>query len=418
MNIESISLNFEFGLINDIGILNDFDLYFKIKKMKILYNETINNNKNFIKFFQMLSNFNIENNLTFLDINGELCKENLEINQFECINELKAVTTLKLSNLFFDYLFIIKLTNLEILYINNCAKIVLINDALKNVKELYLIESIIMMNDDHLLELPNVEILELLELDKHIWDEIFDFSYLFKIKRFSIDAKNFFIIKENSALKNIQNLKLYYDEEDPLIFENEENKEIYHSLTELTIWMKNCMENDLLFEDLLIKFPKILTLNLEVANSYFCYCNNKEHGTVIEFINSLDYQIKEINIKGYLGDIYVRINCNFKKLEKININTCHCIAILFPIFYKNCNIFESLTDFTLKYAYLNFEALVNIYHNIDKMPNLKNFTLSCTNNCFNEFLYEKYIDKLSKLKVNNINIDIHSTDGDTVKFKL
>ena len=179
------------------------------------------------------------------------------------------------------------------------------------------------------------------------------------------------------------------------------------------------MTKYLIIEDLHIKFQKILILNL-YSNEHYFY-NKSKNGTII-FINSLDSQIKEINIEGDFGDINIKIYCNFKKLEKIYIDTCDCKSILFPFFCQCCDIFESLTDFTFKYYYLSFEALVNIYNNIEKIPNLKNFTLSCTNNCFHEYLYAKFIVKLFKLKLNNIYIDIRKNvdigDSNVDKFTL
>ena len=402
-NIKSLSLVFIFEKIKDVELFTEFNLDFKIKKMKIECTK-MEYSINFSEFFQILSSFNIKTNLTYLEINGIILsndEQKSKINQIGCINNLKSMTTLKLSRLSLDDDSIIEITNLKILNISYCKDIVLGEKAFKNLKELYLYQSIIKVSNS--IKLPNVEILQL--HGEYMWEKIIDFSSLSKIKRLEIDAKNFFSIQKCSTLKNIQKLKLCYYIDDPLIFENEKIEEILYSLTELTISMPPCqMTNNLKIEDLHIKFQKILTLNL-YSNDYY-FDNKLKNGAIIKFINSLDSQIKEINIEGDFGDINIKINCNFKKLEKIYINTCDCKKLLFPIFCQSCDIFESLTDFTFKYNYLNFETLVNIYNNIEKMPNLKNFTLSCNNNCFHEYLYEKFIGELSKLKLNNIYIDI------------
>ena len=172
-NIESLSLLFTVESINEVELLTKFNLDFKIKKMRIQCTKK-KYSKNFSKFFQILSSSNIETNLTYLEINGifNIVIQESKINQIECINKLKSVTTLVLRNVCIEDDSIIKLTNLKILHISFCRGIILRNEDLKNLKELYLFKSQIKVFNS--LKLPNVEILLLL-YGEDMWDKILDF---------------------------------------------------------------------------------------------------------------------------------------------------------------------------------------------------------------------------------------------------
>ena len=124
---------------------------------------------------------------------------------------------------------------------------------------------------------------------------------------------------------------------------------------------------------------------------------------IIENINSkiddLKVEIKYQDIKIYCGP--------FTQLKKIDICIKNRVINLkdsFPLFNDKCEvIFGSLTDFSAFFEKVDFEIIKNIYNNLDKMPNLKQFKLySYLCKKLNKDFYIDFIEKLLSLNLNGI----------------
>ena len=101
----------------------------------------------------------------------------------------------------------------------------------------------------------------------------------------------------------------------------------------------------------------------------------------------------------------------FKYLEEYNLafsNHVAGIKVLFPIFNSDCkDIFNNLISFKFSQnAETKQDILYNIYKNLDKMCNLKHFTLCLKKGNIEKDFYEKFIKKLLSLKLHSISFNI------------
>ena len=79
------------------------------------------------------------------------------------------------------------------------------------------------------------------------------------------------------------------------------------------------------------------------------------------------------------------------------------VKINFPILNEKCDIiFKSLKTFKYYITDIDNQTLKNIYFNIDKMPNLKSFSLDGKIN--DEDLYIKFIKKMLSLDLDYLRI--------------
>ena len=155
------------------------------------------------------------------------------------------------------------------------------------------------------------------------------------------------------------------------------------------------------------KFPNLSTLEIEEIS--FC-ANNL---SIIENINS---KIDEFSVKFGKRILYC---CPFEKLISVEfeINDETNFNQAFPIFNYNCKIiFQSLTHFKLKKKYeMNLGLFKNIFNNINKMPNLKYFYLSCFVRDIEEMYYISCCKKILFLNLDYIYLYINNQGKNNIK---
>ena len=113
---------------------------------------------------------------------------------------------------------------------------------------------------------------------------------------------------------------------------------------------------------------------------------------------------------------------SFEQLQYISLNIVNEIKNLkdlLPFFNDNCKIiFNYLTHFEFHYNVTSLEAknriseiLNNLYNNIDKISNVRNFILSCSSKDIQETFYLKLIKKILSLRLNKCEIDVQKREN-------
>ena len=159
-----------------------------------------------------------------------------------------------------------------------------------------------------------------------------------------------------------------------------------------------------IFYDFQNKFPNLINFSISVRFYYV-----KDLGGV-KIIENPKCKVNKISIEIWRNN-NVELYCNsYKTLKtfKLYVDNNVNIKNSIPLFSKNCDvIFESL--YLLDLSFQNekrndTEDLNNLYNNIDKIPNLKEFNIVSSFTQGNEF-YKKFIEKILSLKfIRKINI--------------
>lgn len=160
----------------------DFINIFKINDNQIRYlvikpdYSDFNENKGFFPYW--FYSKKIENSIIYLNIDLSLnfsFDKIIENYLFENINNFKVIENLRLSDIHFTTIFIIKLINLKILSLDSCKNISFLENTDYNLKELFLRCSKIIKQNTKF-KFPRIEALEIsgIELNKDYL--MFDFG--------------------------------------------------------------------------------------------------------------------------------------------------------------------------------------------------------------------------------------------------
>ena len=181
-----------------------------------------------------------------------------------------------------------------------------------------------------------------------------------------------------------------------------------YSVKEICVNWKT--KSDCLLYSLQYKFLKLNNLIIKTGN--------------MNYILPMDLELKEnstinaheidINCKGE-GNIKLYIE-SFDNLFKVNFNFDNIIKNIekvFPILNDNCTtIFKLLTHFNFTYFQeISVDILNNIINNIDKIPNLKEFSLRCLC-CDKEGNYKKLFKKIISRNLDFVNIEVGIPQND------
>ena len=405
----------------DINYLKDFKINLgQIKRLELYLNYNVFVYSNNYLFETLFSSNNFGKNLIYLKIDIVNNRFNnagyiTESYLFNNLNNFKLLKCLQLIGIKFHNCFNLNLNNLEYLNIRFCSNIIFnVNSNLKSLN--YWKNSLVITKNK--LKLP--------ELEKCIINEEFssivDFSSLNKLKELTCETKDFLLLKdlllekielyssetkENEikmiekilSIKTLKKVKFELNQiniNDILKIENENS-----SITDLEI----TSNKNLILYNIEDKFPNISRLLLYTNNIF----NN---GVILDIkpnskskINSFSLTLNGIgNIKFYIQ--------SYEKLEKIELNIANEIINLkniMPIFDNNSKIiFNSLVHFDLSYSQnmINFDILDNVYNNIDKMPNLKYFSLACISKDINISFHNNFIRKLLSRKLDYVKLVI------------
>ena len=403
----------------------------KIKKIKIVqksetYNQhylniryIINNNY----FYKTLFSFdNFGKNLLYLDLKLK-SRENIDLNLIEFLNNLKLLEILILSGFLIESLFTIKLYNLIKLKLLYCENITISENCCLNIKEFSFCNCIFSISNI-LLKFPEVENCKIRDCE----NLMIDFESFCKIKNLTIDSYNFVNTNTRSLEKVIVYPKNNTDEIEKKMIEkfllSKTLKDITFTIIKIDpntfskiqginkivskmtiIW--NNTENDCNLFDFQSKFPNLLEIDIQI-NSFF-KSNKLKRKKKLEIIENSNCKINKFSLFAR-GKKKIKFFCGpFKNLKdvkfKIDNNTIN-VKDGFPIFNDKCKIiFKSLISFSMINCYgfdLTSEVLTNIYNNMEKMPNLREFTINTGVDNIDENFYLKFIKKILNLKLEYI----------------
>jgi hypothetical protein len=131
-------------------------------------------------------------------------------------------------------------------------------------------------------------------------------------------------------------------------------------------------------------------------------------------------KINNLSISGF-GIQNVELICGpYSDLIKFKIEDNGTITDLedtFPLFKNNCKVvFEKLNSLSINNAFIPLKSLNNLCHNLDKIPNLKEFKLVFCSKGIKKDFYEKFVKKLLEMKLDSIELKFYEREID-VEFQ-
>ena len=436
--LNNICLKINFRNEKDINALKGININFeKIQELDIINvgNEKNINYDNIFKQLILAPNFGKNLKKLYLKIHDVWGKIN-DIKIFEKINNFSNLLSLELNGFKFQKNFKLNLNNITTLILRNCSGIILSDsDKLKNI----IISNTDIKKNKSLSKFKNLEKCELINYrNNQNFKEIIDFSKLINLKNLVCLSHDFIFLTENSLVENIDLIGVEEDTSEDIekktiekIFklkhlkdikfcinysidlgeileENETNK----SLKNMHIMFKEIMEGSNISE-FIKKFENLSELKIHI--------NIGEEESIMELNINEDEKCKidKLSINGFGFEKFEIICGLYSNLIEIELNENLEISNLeesFPLFQKNCDIkFNKLT----KFIYSNWElaqfetpleVVENVYNNLTKTPNLKNFEFVCICNGISKELYEKFIKRLLEMKLDYINFNITKKD--------
>jgi len=430
-NSQYSSIIFDYFCENNINLIKDLDINYKqLKKLIIKYDVSLNDNCKIL--MNNLFSCDILNNLVYFELNlGCFPSTRLEPKTFENINNFKSLEYLILNEVKFEPHFEFKLNNLKYLKIKNSSNIIFLNNNFFKLEYLKLYADEIRCKNNLLLICPELITLKLFIEDNSIIDtnnlkklKIFkgksdflllnNFESLEKIIISNIGEIN--ILKKIISLKSLQEIFITDETkfEDYKLFETKEKN---YSVNKLKIIFRMA-KADFDFSKFLNNFPNLSDFNIQTNYERPEYSCGKKRNIIkkdekIIIGENIKSNINKINISLDTEGYTLKFNCkSYEKLEYISLSVDTLIFDYFPFFQPNNNktfnslkVFNCDIDYGFKVA-LNF--IENLFNNIDKMPNLRDFKLCCIKDfCFGENKFQLYIKKLLTLKsIKNIYISL------------
>ena len=436
--LNNICLKINFRNEKDINTLKGININFeKIQELDIINvgNEKNINYDNIFKQLILAPYFGKNLKKLYLKIHDVWGKIN-DIKIFEKINNFSNLLSLELNGFKFQKNFELNLKNITTLILRNCSGIILSDsDKLENI----IISNTDIKKNKSLSKFKNLEKCELINYrNNQNFKEIIDFSKLINLKNLVCLSHDFIFLTENSLVENIDLIGVEEDTSEDIekktiekIFklkhlkdikfcinysidlgeileENETNK----SLKNMHIMFKEIMEGSNISE-FIKKFENLSELKIDI--------NIGEEESIMELNINEDEKCKidKLSINGFGFEKFEIICGPYSNLIEIELHENLEISNLeesFPLFQKNCDIkFNKLT----KFIYSNWElaqfetpleVVENVYNNLTKTPNLKNFEFVCICNGISKELYEKFIKRLLEMKLDYINFNITKKD--------
>lgn len=436
--LNNICLKINFRNEKDINALKGININFeKIQELDIINvgNEKNINYDNIFKQLILAPNFGKNLKKLYLKIHDVWGKIN-DIKIFEKINNFSNLLSLELNGFKFQKNFKLNLKNITTLILRNCSGIILSDsDKLENI----IISNTDIKKNKALSKFKNLEKCELINYrNNQNFKEIIDFSKLINLKNLVCLSHDFTFLTENSLVENINLIGVGEDTSEDIekktiekIFklkhlkdikfcinysidlgeileENETNK----SLKNMHIMFKEIMEGSNISE-FIKKFENLSELKINI--------NIGEEESIMELNINEDEKCKidKLSINGFGFEKFEIICGLYSNLIEIELNENLEISNLeesFPLFQKNCDIkFNKLT----KFIYSNWElaqfetpleVVENVYNNLTKTPNLKNFEFVCICNGISKEFYEKFIKRLLEMKLDYIKFNITKKD--------
>ena len=410
---------------NDAYNIKNFGINFmKIKRMgiKILSEDRLNFNDNFKEndLFNIFNLNNIENNLRDLVIDAKL---NIKTDIFETINNFKFLNYLSIKYINFDEVFTVKSKSLKSLKITNCENISISQECANILKSLVLIETII--TSKYKLRLPEVEIFKNKIISYSLIKETIDLNSMPKLKNLFIDidinlehlnnfnklplqkltlysfnkGMNFnYIIEALEKVLELKNLKKFRFALMNICMEKLFILGNNNTIEKLKLIGVDADENFRVFYNYQNKFPKATYLDIQ------CFGIKKEGCLEIKENKSLKINTIRINVKGENG-IYIQSYETLTDVElrffKYKHNENGFALFNDEFHYK----FDSLMNLNLSFiSEVEIKIVNNIFKNLEKIPNLKKFSLHFVCKDVDKRCYEEYIKILLSLKLKSIEL--------------
>ena len=446
VNKDNIWINYIYNNYDELNYLIDLKFDFKLIKNIALLKEkgkTNEDNKNNIQETlcdkldkTVFSLPDIQNNLTCLDLKISNHDRNDSIS-LEGINNLKSLKKLTISNYDLKIPFTLKLFNLVQLQLFEVENISFDENMAYNIVKLLINESSI-KKPNELINFPNLEDLRILKCS---FQENINFKNLKKLKTLYTESNILTKIKDEdiSSLTTldeififnafhgnkemVKKLLLFPNIEKLSIisgrFESDDLKDIKGKNLSLKKLEMKYIQRECDLNDFQIIFPNVnkITINsIETPMEVHPWCGTcqmeqrgKNYKTRIIIEENKECNTDKICIIGG-GCSMISLLCNsFENLKELYIdieNMIKCCTV--PIFdEENKLIFKSLETFSFCISrrskdVLSGDTLKIISNNVDKMPNLKTFRLSCCLTKFEEKIYLELIKKILLLNLDEI----------------
>ena len=418
-NINYPSITFYVEKNKDVNKFKEFNINFKqIKKLKFAKEKDYSNYDRF-DYMDVINSFNVLDNLVYFEFNLSTYGRK-DPAKSEIINSFKSLKYLILSDCFFSTKFELKLSNLKHLELNNCINIFINKCNLSEITYLGLKNNKIELPEEKansLLECPRLNKLILID-DNNYYLDFYSFKNL---KYFKGNLNNFSLLKETQLLEEIiikngikvSDLTKIIEKEMGIKGKNSVN---FFSVKKIELNIRvERGEFDVNIDDFLRIFPNLLELIIDEYNKSFWTCGyvpviGEKYLLLTENPNSKLKSIKIVLIGDYGRTI--KINClPYDKMESFDLYVDVINIDSIPLFKSECNIiFNSLNIFRFTLDYPSkpskpaSKAIINLYNNIEKMPNLTEFYLCYLNAekrgkiIINEELFKKFVEKVARLK--------------------
>ena len=416
-NINYPSITFYVGKNKDINILKELNINFnQIKKLKFLMGNDYNDLDK-IDFMGMINSFNILDNLVYFEFNLSTNANNNPA-QFEIINDFKSLKYLVLSYCNFSTKYELKLNNLKHLKLNYCINIIINKCNLSELNYLKLKYNKIELNKEKENLLPEcTKLNKLILLDDNNYN--FDFNSFKNLKYFKGNLNNFLMLKETPLLEEIIIKNRIQKSDLNKIIEKRMGIEIkkpekYYSVKKIELNISN--KSNLDMNDFLNIFPNLLELIVKTGYAKSVWTCGHDPVIGEKTLKITENQISKIKNIGIvlIGDDArtVKINCiPYNQIESFDLYADVINIDCFPLFENKCDIiFNSLKifrftlDFPSNPSKAASTSIINLFNNIDKMPNLTEFYFCFLNkekkttNIINEDLFKEFVKKILSLK--------------------
>jgi hypothetical protein len=330
------------------------------------------------------------------------------------LKRFKSLKCLTLYDMKFTPAIELNFPGLEKLHFNNCENITLNQELCLNIKKLRFNNSFF-QKTKKLLQFPklvelNVYELEIIENIKLV----FDFSSLKNLKTL-YSHYELFLLLYNLPLEKL------------IIFDakKEQQKELLQKIIDKKSLLSISLGLELDAEEILSlkgqnctvqeadigcsyatkvdafqkKFPNVFSLNA----SLFLGGSEDRNKKIVELEENKSLKLKKISIDA-CGNNDVKLLCGaYEQLEWFSFEhssySCYFEFDIPMLIYESDVVFKNLSHFNFsidgKYDGLDFDILLNIYTNLDKMPNLKYF-------CFNHFIHGEVDKEIYKLMITKL----------------
>lgn len=422
---------------DDIQYLRELNIdFYKVKSLTVQlcfglsFFERSSLKKDYKYFFENLFSLEgIENNLISLYLKNVSDKNTIEPVYFKNINNLHSLEYLELNDYKLSQAFELKLYNLKEIKFESCKNISFDDSDIFKIEKITIYKSYI-PNPKSLIKFPY---LKELNLDSNNY--FIDFTSLKKLIKIEANAFDFIKLEENELEEVNLNINSFDKEETEekmlekiiisktikkinIKFEKIKNENILKINGENTSLIEariNWNHSGDCIIDLLQnqKFLNLTKLTIIIDPPYYNYKTGHEYYKPnLEVLSKKDCKLnqfyiimaKKANLKLYCCKLEDLIQAVFDIRFGIKVK------INFPILNEKCDIiFKSLKTFKYYITDIDTQTLKNIYFNIDKMPNLKSFSLDGKIN--DEDLYIEFIKKMLSLDLDYLRIHTGLTES-------